>query len=134
VAAVGAGTTLRMQTDRGSIINVVADDSGLIPLVDEDDDNVIQTVDDELGIDFDPDDNGAGVNVDSRYQVGEFSAVNKAFVRLGGFLLRQTWHVINNSVFSIANNDASKHVIDVTYESIVSYINYVYIANILGME
>jgi hypothetical protein len=46
-----AGATLRMQTDRESTINGVADDSGLTLLVDENDGDVIQTVDDELVID-----------------------------------------------------------------------------------
>lgn len=62
------------------------------------------------------------MNVDSRYQVGEFSAVNKRFVCPDRFLPGQTRNVIDDQVLGIANNDTSEHAIGVTYECTASDI------------
>jgi hypothetical protein len=120
-AALGTGASVSSTMDRDANVNVVNDSNGLIALKDETGSDVVQTQNGELKIDFTGDTGSAGVNVDSRYQIGEFSAVDKAFIpdveSNGGPLLEGTTsNVMSNPAFTIVNNDTVNHVVNVSYD------------------
>lgn len=75
-AAIGTGAYSAAEMDRDANINVVADPDGLVALDPGDEGGVVGLNDGELYIDFNPEDEGTGVNVNSRYIVGSFHHVH----------------------------------------------------------
>jgi len=115
-AGLGTGAFSSMSASRDANINVVNDASGLIALNDTTPgDTIGVNSNGELSIDFSG--NGSnGVNVDSRYQVGTFSATNKSFARPDGYLEGTTSNTVPNPAFTIQNNDDVDHTLDIEYE------------------
>ena len=101
-AAMGTGAFTQMSATRNANINVVNDSAGLIALKDDTPNDVVRQEGGELVIDFDPADNGAGVNVDSYYRVGNIANYN--FLRPGADLTASAdpyddpaFYIVNNS-------------------------------------
>lgn len=117
-AAIGSGAFTAMQAGRDADINVVSDSEGLIALTDETPSDIIrESSNGELLIDFTADGSAGGVNVDSRYQVGEFVAINKNFTPGVPPLLEGTSsNVMSDPAFNIVNNDTVNHEVGVSYE------------------
>jgi len=116
-AAMGSGAFTAMSAERDADINVVADDSGLIALVDEQPGDTVHQTDNpgELAIDFSGMSGDAGVNVNSRYQLGEFA--DKGWALPDDPLAVNTGsNVMEDPAFSIVNNDTVNHEITVSYD------------------
>ena len=113
-AAVGTGAFDSMSAERGATINVVDDSNGLIALSDKTDSDVVRASGGELVIDFNPENEGTGVNVDSRYQVGRM--INYPPGEAPGLLDTEASPVTyEEPAFSITNQDTVEHDISLNY-------------------
>jgi hypothetical protein len=120
-AATGTGAFSAMSASRSANIDVVNDSNGLIGLeVGGSADGRVNTNDGELAINFTSEQGGQGVNVNSRYQVGEFCAVDKAFTPDldpdGPVLKGTSSNAMDDPAFEITNNDSVNHEITIKYE------------------
>ena len=123
-AGLGTGAFSAMTADRDAYIDVVNDADGLLGLEvgGEANGRVSENENGELEIDFTSEEGGEGVNVNSRYQVGEFNnhVLNRGWSdsvidpRGGdpGFDLDRQ----DNAAFRVHNNDGQDHEVTLEYE------------------
>ncbi len=129
-AATGTGAfTAAQLDDRTANIGVVNDSNGLVGLKAGETDYVTNSGGsggNELMIDFDPDDNGTGINPDSTYQVGglgEFDSNNifqvpgdpTASPSVGDVALDTDTSIESEHAFKVMNQTNSTKQIEVTY-------------------
>lgn len=110
-AATGTGAFTQLSADRNANINVVNDAAGLLALKDETPSDIVRQENGQLRIDFDPAGNGAGVNVDSYYRIGNIANYN--FIRPGADLSASA-NPYDDPAFYVVNNSNSHR--DVTLE------------------
>jgi uncharacterized cupredoxin-like copper-binding protein len=116
-AATGTGAFSAMSADRSANIDVVNDSAGLLSIVSDTPSDVVRQNDNgEIVIDFTADDNAGGINVNSRYQVGEFSHFPPGEVdalqdeAFGGW-----GNPYDDAAFYIQNNDSTEKEVELTY-------------------
>ena len=110
-AGIGTGAFSQMSAGRDANINVTNDAAGLIGLEDHTPNDIVQQSGGQLTIDFDPEGNGAGVNVDSYYRIGNVANYN--FIRPGAPLSASA-DPYDDPAFYLVNNTSNTR--DVTLE------------------
>lgn len=116
-AALGTGAYTSASLERDSNIDVVNDASGVLALVSDTDSDVIrETSGGQLAIDFTANGNAGGVNVDSRYQVGQFSHFPPGEVDALQDEAFGSWgDPYDDAAFFVQNNDTVSHDVTLTY-------------------
>jgi hypothetical protein len=115
-ALVGSGAYSAMTASRDANINVVNDGSGLVALRSGTLSDVVRESDGQLMVDFTADGNAGGVNVNSRYQVGQFDYQPPGEVdplqdeAFGGW-----GNPYQDAAFFIENQDSTAHNVSLTY-------------------
>jgi hypothetical protein len=113
-AALGTGASVSSTMDRDANVNVVNDTNGLVALESKTASDVVREANGELLIDFTADSSASGLNIDSRYQVGDVKPDTNRPARVdpvGG-----TGVVYTNPAFTITNHDTVTKELTVSYE------------------
>jgi hypothetical protein len=115
-AALGTGASVSSTMDRDANVNVVNDSAGLLALVSDTQSGVVREVNGELLIDFTADGNADGVNVNSRYQVGQFSHFPPGEVDALQDEVYGSWgDPYDDAAFYVVNNDTVSRDVTLTY-------------------
>lgn len=116
-AATATGAFSSAQMNRDAEIDVVDDSDGLVALEAGNDSAVWETDSGEMKIDIDPDDNDAGVNVNSRYQIGYPKGHDVDVVSDAPDGSAHPEADLSDAAFQITNQDSVEHKIKTKYEA-----------------